>query len=235
MANCNHNKVWPYAMRMANDVSNFAPGIRDAISPIEKLTQVAVAPRVRRSHTFGSPVYVLENKLQTGKSIPKWNEKSRIGLYLGSSPRHSRNVALVLNLRTGHVSPQFHVLFDDLFETLRSSSANSVPSSQWQVQTGFTIGEKTTHKPVPDTRAQPETPRVPQPGIIPPTEEGPAISEWPTEAQDDWNNWDIDHQEEQGEEAPPPIGTIGILTIKKSRARRHLLLLRHRTTSQTHT
>jgi hypothetical protein len=128
------SNLWPYAMRMANDVSNFSPGIIDGISPLEKFGQVAVSPRVKHSHTFGSPVYVLDTQLQAGKSVPKWNQKSRIGMYLGTSPRHSRKVALVLNLQTGHVSPQFHVKFDDLFETLRPSAGNVVPTSLWSLR-----------------------------------------------------------------------------------------------------
>ena len=130
--------LWPFAVRMANDVSNTSPGIEGGVSPIEHFSQVAVSPRVKHSHTFGSPVYVLDSRLQTeGKSIPKWNTKARMGMYLGSSPRHSKKVALVLNLQTGHVSPQFHVKFDDLFETLRPSAGNAIPQSKWQVKTGL--------------------------------------------------------------------------------------------------
>ncbi len=49
-----------------------------------------------------------------------------MGLYLGRSPSHAANVALIFNPRTGQVSPQFHVVFDDDFTTvpyLRSSQA----------------------------------------------------------------------------------------------------------------
>ena len=48
--------LWPFAMKMANDISNRSPAIDDGISPIEKFAQVAVAPRVKHSHTFGAPV-----------------------------------------------------------------------------------------------------------------------------------------------------------------------------------
>jgi hypothetical protein len=129
--------LWPYAVRLANEVHNFSPSIKDGVSPIERFSQVQVAPRVKHSHTFGCPVYVLDGKLQTGKSIPKWDDRSRIGLFLGWSPRHSRKVALVLNLSTGHVSPQFHVVFDDLFETLRPSAGNGPPRSLWQKKAGL--------------------------------------------------------------------------------------------------
>jgi hypothetical protein len=102
--------LWPYALRMANEVANATPGLRtnQHVSPIELSTQISIKPKVKHNHTFGSPVYVLDSKLQVGQRINKWERKARIGIYLGSSPRHSRKVALVLNLRTGHVSPQFH-------------------------------------------------------------------------------------------------------------------------------
>jgi Reverse transcriptase (RNA-dependent DNA polymerase) len=128
--------LWPYAVRMANDTINAAPQVGTGLSPMERFTQVDVAPRVRHSHTFGCPVYVLDAQLQTaGGQIDKWKERSRVGLYLGTSPRHSKRVALVLNLQTGHVSPQFHITFDDNFETIRSGSL--IPASLWQTKTGF--------------------------------------------------------------------------------------------------
>ena len=49
------------------------------------------------------------------KGAPKWRQRSWLRVYLGPSPNHARSVALVLNPRTGHVSPQFHVKFDDFF------------------------------------------------------------------------------------------------------------------------
>jgi hypothetical protein len=77
-----------------------------------------------RAHVFGCPVYVLDPKLQDGKSIPKWNSRSRQGMFVGFSRDHSSLVPLVLNLQTGHVSPQFHVIFDDHFHTVPSLHAS---------------------------------------------------------------------------------------------------------------
>ena len=39
------------------------------------------------------------------------------------------NVSLILNLSTGHVSPQYHVVFDKTFSTIPSLKNGSVPSS----------------------------------------------------------------------------------------------------------
>jgi hypothetical protein len=56
-------------------------------------------------------------------------------MYLGTSPRHARSVALVLSLVTGYVLPQFHLKFDDFFETVQD--AKSIPLSKWQVLARF--------------------------------------------------------------------------------------------------
>jgi hypothetical protein len=65
---------------------------------------------------------VLDSALQTAGGIKsKWTDRSRIGIYLGRSPIHARSVALVLNIDTGRVSPQYHVQFDPSFQTIRKS------------------------------------------------------------------------------------------------------------------
>jgi hypothetical protein len=45
--------------------------------------------------------------------IPKWEPRARMGIYVGHSPARASNVALILNPRTGHVSPQFHIVFNN--------------------------------------------------------------------------------------------------------------------------
>ena len=42
-------------------------------------------------------------------------------MYVGNSPLHSSTVGLIRNLRTGNISPQFHVVYDDYFETVLST------------------------------------------------------------------------------------------------------------------
>ena len=43
----------------------------------------------------------------------------------------------MLNTNTGLVSPQFHVTYDDFFETVRPSAQNPIVKSQWQALAGF--------------------------------------------------------------------------------------------------
>ena len=55
-------------------------------------------------------------------------------MFMGLSPKHASTVPLVLNLDTGAITPQFHIVFDDWFATV-SSSPESLPpldSPTWQ-------------------------------------------------------------------------------------------------------
>jgi hypothetical protein len=89
-------------------------------------------------------VYVLDSEKQQGKgySKRKWTERSHVGLYLGPSPPHARSVHLVLNLETSFVSPQYHVSFDDHFETTRKGVEVLLPWLNWQECAHFTTAEK---------------------------------------------------------------------------------------------
>ena len=49
------------------------------------------------------------------------------GIYVGYSPFHSGSVSLVLNPATGHLSPQFHVLFDDELSTVPFMKEGTIP------------------------------------------------------------------------------------------------------------
>ena len=86
--------------------------------------------RLEHYHPFGCPSYVLDAKLQGGVSkIPWWDPCSRIGIYLGRSPHQAGSVALVLNRPTGHVSLQYHVVYDDDFSTAENLRLGTIPKN----------------------------------------------------------------------------------------------------------
>jgi len=79
----------------------------------------------------------LDPKLQNNQKLPKWNRRARVGQFLGYSDEHSSLVANVRHLSTGHVSPQFHVVFDDLFEAVicngdNDAVVNSIEERYWR-------------------------------------------------------------------------------------------------------
>jgi hypothetical protein len=63
-------------------------------------------------------VFILEAKLQNDQKHPKWNGRAQMGQFVGFSDKHSSLVANVRHLSTNFISPQFHVVFDDLFNTV---------------------------------------------------------------------------------------------------------------------
>ena len=69
-------------------------------------------------HTFGCPVLVLHHQLHNNKTLPKFDPRTQCGVFLGWSKEHARSVALVLNPKTDHISMQYHVIFDNNFESI---------------------------------------------------------------------------------------------------------------------
>jgi hypothetical protein len=53
-----------------------------------------------------------------------------MGQFLGFSPEHSTLVGLVRNLTTEHVSPQWHLVYDERFETVCSTDEDNVEESE---------------------------------------------------------------------------------------------------------
>ena len=112
-------RLWPFAMKHAEWVYNRIPNRRTGLTPLEIFTKTkADHGDLLRAHVWGCPVYVLDPTLQDGKKIPKWNKRSRLGQFLGFSHEHSSLVGRVRNLTTNFVSPQYHVVYDDLFQTI---------------------------------------------------------------------------------------------------------------------
>ena len=111
--------LWSFAVDYAAWLYNRIPQRLSGITPLEMITSTKSDHRdLLRSHVWGCPVYVLEPTLQDGKKLPKWNRRARMGQFLGFSRQHSSTVAMVQNLHTGYVSPQYHVVFDDNFQTV---------------------------------------------------------------------------------------------------------------------
>jgi hypothetical protein len=126
--------LWPYALRHANESINMTPFPGSTATPIEKFSNVQVSPNYKDIHTFGCPAYVLDKKMQSGFKEGKWKTRARVAVYLGNSPQHARSVGLVLSLTTGLASPQYHVKYDETFETVRSPGT---AKSLWQYLSGI--------------------------------------------------------------------------------------------------
>jgi hypothetical protein len=121
--------MWPFALKCAEDRLNNLVHQGDGQTPYQTIAGLD-STKIKMSdfHTFGCPCYILDHRLQSGTGmIPKWELRARMGIYVGRSPAHALNVALILNPRTGHVSPQFHVVFNDDFTTVQYLRTTTVP------------------------------------------------------------------------------------------------------------
>lgn len=119
--------LWPFVISMAVDVRNKHKHDKYGIKLEERLSGTKFKMEIQNQHVFGYPCYILEENLQDRQKIPQWNECTRVGVYLGRSRLHTSSVALALNLNTGYISPQCHVVFDDAFETIESLEKGIVP------------------------------------------------------------------------------------------------------------
>ena len=116
-----HVELWPFALDYACWINNHTPNHKHGWMPIELFCGTSVdCQHLRRTRVWGCPGYVLSPTLQDGKKIPKWAPKARRGQFLGFSKDHSSKIGLFRNLQTGSISPQFHVVFDELFTTVNS-------------------------------------------------------------------------------------------------------------------
>ena len=142
----NHLNLWPYAFEHAVFLWNNLPGRTSGVAPLELFTGVSLSSfdHLQRSHVWGCPAYVLDPKLQDGKKLPKWQARARRGQYLGVSPDHSSTIGRILNLRSGFISPQYHVIYDDLFSTVPNAESGgtlepALDGSFWRnlIETGY--------------------------------------------------------------------------------------------------
>ena len=125
---------WPFAIKAVAKRLNSLQVDLTGQTPESILHGVEIEDiPVKSYHTLFFLTYVLDARLQNsgGAGPPKWEPRSLIGVYLGHSPFHASNVALVWNLTTGRVSPQYHVVFDDDFTTATYMEAGTLPPN-WQ-------------------------------------------------------------------------------------------------------
>ena len=63
--------------------------------------------------------------------LSKWEPTDRSGVNLGHYLFHAGSLELVLNIITGYVSPQYHVVFDKNFSTVVNMRKVTLPGN-WE-------------------------------------------------------------------------------------------------------
>ena len=126
------SSLWPMAVTYAVYIYNNTPNAQN-LCPADLFTGSTVPRhRLRDLHTWGCPVYILDPALQAGQKLPRWSPRSRRGVFVGLSTIHSSEVPLVLNLQTGSITTQYHVVFDDRYSTVASLGEHEDPPPDWE-------------------------------------------------------------------------------------------------------
>lgn len=110
--------LWPMVVDYAEYLYNHLPNDK-GIAPTDIFSGIQTPwHKLQDMHVWGCPTHVLDPNLQEGKKLLRWQPRSHQGMFLGLSPKHSSDVPLIRNLQTGSISPQYHVMFDDMFSTV---------------------------------------------------------------------------------------------------------------------
>ena len=131
--------LWPMAVSHACYLWNHVPDPSNGLSPHDLFTKTRWPHRrFHDMHVWGCPTYLLKSTIRDGKKIPKWQPRSDKTIYMGTSPSHASSVPLVLNISTGSLTPQFHVVFDDWFATVSSTDGQGpdFTSKEWNKMFG---------------------------------------------------------------------------------------------------
>jgi hypothetical protein len=124
--------LWPQAVNYEIWIFNNLPSINFGLSPNKAWLQIRCpTENLNRAHTLGCLVYMLDPRLQDSHKIPKW-EPPCLGMFVGFSTMHSSLVLLVLKIHTGKILPQYHVIFDDTFQTVPLLPTRETMQQQWR-------------------------------------------------------------------------------------------------------
>jgi len=115
---CSDAPLWPQAVCYAEWLFNRVPK-KNGFSPLEILTRRRSDHKdLNRAKVWGCPTFVLDPTLAEGKKLPKFKARARVAQYMGMSDEHSTLVGLVRHLISGSISPQYHLVFDETFESV---------------------------------------------------------------------------------------------------------------------
>jgi hypothetical protein len=120
------------ALHNATDIRNASTNIKGKQTPIALFSNIDTEPKLRDFHPFGSPVYVLDDTMQSRQKLSKWKEKTGVGVNFCQSPSHGQSVSLVLNFLTGL---EYHILHDDKFEIVKGTCSQFTMAMPERVQT----------------------------------------------------------------------------------------------------
>jgi hypothetical protein len=119
-------ELWPFAIQHAATIYNTTKRrSRDYdLSPWEQFTGERSKLNQTYMHPLFCPIYVLDRRMQEGTSPPKWTKRTTQKVYVGHLHHYSKSIPVIWDPKTKLNSPQFHVMFDDNFDTVQAPGPN---------------------------------------------------------------------------------------------------------------
>jgi hypothetical protein len=115
--------MWPFAVQHMVNFHNVSDLRGKSTRPYTLFTGQDPLWSFNDFKVFGCPSFVLAKRLQDGDGYNKWKSRCWQGAYIGNSTCHAGHIPLIYNPTTTHVTPQYHVTFDEGFTTVQPHSS----------------------------------------------------------------------------------------------------------------
>jgi hypothetical protein len=119
-------ELWPFAIQHAATIYNTTKCRSHDydLCPWEQFTGQRSKLDQTDMHPLFCQVYVLDRRMQEGTSPTKWTKRTTKKLYVGHLHHYLKSVSMVWDPKTKLVSPQFRVMSDDNFDTVKAPDPN---------------------------------------------------------------------------------------------------------------
>ena len=111
-------ELWTLAILEATRIANVNQVDSDGLSPLAIFSKPLARLPISNEHAFKCPVCILGSPLQARSKITKRESRASLGMCVGKSHFHAKNVSLAMNCSTGLVPRQFHLVLDDNLTTV---------------------------------------------------------------------------------------------------------------------
>ena len=118
--------LWVYSIQCSLDADNSIP--KDCLLSTNKIfNNTKLNFDFTYLHPFGCPTFLLDSSLANSRKIPRWQPRSKLGIYLDNSQYYAGSISNVINIDTRYISPKYHLVYDDNFSTVNKLTTYTLP------------------------------------------------------------------------------------------------------------
>jgi hypothetical protein len=119
-------ELWPFAIEHATTIYNTTKRRSHDydLSPWEQFTGERSKLGQTDMHPLLCPVYMIDRQMQEGASPHKCTKQTTQKVYAFRLHHYSKSVPMIWDPKTKLVSPPFHIMFNDNFDTAKAPDPN---------------------------------------------------------------------------------------------------------------